>query len=160
MFVFTIIATISITVVYEVLYYSLLLVFLPVALIAYDWKIYLAFRRLIKIGDIPLELAEWKPIYAEKTKSIIDEVEKILGPYLKQYRGKSSHHMGSTAIVGMMGKPSPDFTVITEGLLPNFPDLILKKLGEKGWVYLGPSIHCFDKYADHWFHLNLTPEEQ
>ena len=156
----TIIVTISITAVYGALYYSVVLIFLPVALIACDWKIYKALRRFVKKSDIPLVLAEWKPVYAEKTQSKIDEVEDILAPFLKDFRGKFSHHMGSTSIVGMMGKPSPDFTVVTEGLLPNFPDLIIEKLSKKGWEYLGPSPHCFDKCADHWFHLYLTQEEQ
>ena len=59
--------------------------------------------------------------------------------------------MGSTAITGMVGKPSPDFTIVTEGLLPDIPDEILKKLVDHGWLYMGPSPHCFDRNADHWF---------
>ena len=73
-------------------------------------------------------LTEWKEIYAEKTKEKIKEVEEILEPYLKEYNGSFSHHMGSTSITGMMGKPAPDFSVVTQGLLPNIPDLVIEKM--------------------------------
>ena len=58
----------------------------------------------------------------------MNDVEKILKPYLKEFKGRSSHHMGSTSIIGMKGKPLPDFTVVTEKLLPDIPNEIIKKL--------------------------------
>ena len=67
--------------------------------------------------------------------------------------------MGSTSIIGMMGKPAPDFSVVTEGLLPNIPDSIINKMAEKGWVFNGPAPHSFDKNADQWFFCTLSPEE-
>ena len=105
------------------------------------------------------KVVEWKASYAQRVQEKIKEVEEILKPYLKEYDGKSSHHMGSTSITGMIGKPTPDMTVVTEGLLPDIPDEIIRKLDAIGWKYMGPSPHCFDRNADHWFGLICTPEQ-
>lgn len=70
---------------------------------------------------------------------------------MKDFKGKCSHHMGSTSIKGMMGKPMPDFTIVTEGLLPDIPNDVLKRLQTEGWEYCGVAPHSFNKNADHMF---------
>ena len=117
-------------------------------LIIKERKIHRGFREFAKAADVPLVLSEWKECYAEKTKEKMEEVEEILRPYLKPFRDQTSHHIGSTAIIGMFGKPSPDFSVVTEGVLPNIPDSIIAKFEDKGWKYFGPAPHSFSKYRD------------
>ena len=43
------------------------------------------------------------------------KVENLLKKYcgLIKVDGKSSHHMGSTSIIGMPGKPFVDYTIVT-----------------------------------------------
>ena len=89
----------------------------------------------------------------------MDEIEEILQPYLKPFKGKVCHHIGSTSIKGMFGKPMPDFSVVTDGLLPDIPYSIINKFEAKGWKYYGPAPHSFNKNLDQWFFYDMTPEE-
>ena len=56
--------------------------------------------------------------------------------------------MGSTAIIGLPGKPMIYFTVITKGLLPDIPNDCIDELAKIGYIYGGPSPHCMNKSVD------------
>ena len=51
-------------------------------------------------------------------------IQKYCG--LLKLNGKTSHHMGSTSIIGMPGKPLIDFTIITDKFLIDI--VILKSI--------------------------------
>ena len=101
-------------------------------------------------------MSEWKSNYAEETNKMIAQCENVLKPYLVSYKGKTTHHIGSTSIIGLMGKNCPDFMVVTKGLLPNFPSTIIEQFAKMGWIYIGASPHCLNKYIDQWFHYFCT----
>ena len=94
---------------------------------------------------------EYDARYPEFTKRRATEVVKVLGSNVVRYLDQDYHHMGSTAIVGMPGKGIIDFTVVSQGLLPDIPSDVISKLKEIGWIYGGIAPHSMDKYADHWF---------
>ena len=48
----------------------------------------------------------------------------------------------------MPGKPVVDFSIVTKGLLPNFPDKVLQELAKKGWMYGGIAPQSINKFAD------------
>ena len=52
-----------------------------------------------------------------------------------ELNGKTSHHMGSTSIIGMPGKPLIDFTIITDKLLPDIPNDCIDELKKIGYIY-------------------------
>ena len=64
---------------------------------------------------------------------------------LQEFEGTYFHHIGSTAIVGMFGKPIMDIMVVTKGLLPNMPDAIINDLKKREYEYCGPSPAAMDK---------------
>ena len=60
-------------------------------------------------------------------------IQKYCG--LLELNGKTSHHMGSTSIIGMPGKPLIDFTIITDKLLPDIPNDCIDELKKIGYIY-------------------------
>ena len=57
--------------------------------------------------------------------------------------------MGSTSIKGMPGTAGLDITIVTQGLLPNFPQKLVDEVKEKlGFEYCGPTPHFWNKYKD------------
>ena len=69
-------------------------------------------------------LSEWNPLYPELASEQMKILETLFASqgFLDEHEGKSSYHMGSTSIKGLLGKPMIDFTVLTKGLMPYFPD--------------------------------------
>jgi GrpB-like predicted nucleotidyltransferase (UPF0157 family) len=111
-------------------------------------------------SDRSVEWKEYDAKYPEFTRIAAEKCLKILRPYLSPYLGKEYHHMGSTAIVGMSGKPYVDFSIVTKGLHPNFPNDIINELKKIGWEYMGPAPHSQDLSRDIWFLYLNSPEEK
>jgi len=72
----------------------------------------------------PLVWKDYNPKYPEIAKKEAHKVEEILRKIDKlcEVDGKTHHHVGSTAIVGMPGKPIIDIAVCSKNLLPNLPE--------------------------------------
>ena len=96
-------------------------------------------------------MAPHKDHYLEKAQAQIDAIKKVLGSYCE-----SAHHIGSTSIKGMPGKPQLDLTFVTPKLMPDIPDEILEGLDKIGYKYCGVAPHHADKFTDQWF-LYDTP---
>lgn len=103
---------------------------------------------------------EYDPKYPEFTRIRAQEVLAAFKGYVVTYNNNDYHHMGSTAIVGMPGKPIVDFTIVTKDLLPNIPDDVMNSLQKLGWTYRGIAPHSLDKYADQWFFRANSPDEK
>ena len=64
------------------------------------------------------------------------------------YKGKAFHHVGSTAIIGMFGKPTIDLTCVTKNMLPKIPAEFMTFMEEQGYIYGGVTPHNMNKYTD------------
>ena len=126
----------------------------------YERKVYLGYCTFFSRANRKIKLTDWNPEYpklaSEQMRLVTNLIEKK--GCLDTFHGESSYHIGSTSILGMMGKPSVDFAVITKDMLPDFDDDLLHDLGELGYEYCGPAPHMMDKNKDHWFFNHHDPE--
>ena len=86
-------------------------------------------------------MADFNPRYKELAMKEGHKVSKIFG-------SRKFIHIGSTAIKGMIGKPSIDLCIIKRGVLPYIPNELVQKMSDIGYVYYGPAPHNMNKHQD------------
>ena len=143
------------TLTYFKLYYHSLQYIIGViaAVLIWQWKIFRALWTFFGFIKKKVETCEYNPDYPKFVKAEIARLKPIMEKYngLQPFNGKAIYHTGSTAIVGMFGKPIIDLSICTKNMLPDIPDGLLKDLKDIGYEYWGPAPHNKNKYLDQWF---------
>lgn len=107
----------------------------------------------------PIALTEHNPLWKNWATDEIETLRRILGPIRATY-----HHIGSTAIEGIMAKPIIDLLVVV-GDTAEFP-IVKRMLVEAGYICMSEADAriSFNKgytrqgYAERVYHLHLRPD--